>query len=213
MTILKASVGTSAQFFERYLADLPGGGLFIPMKRPLAIGTPVVVLVRAGVRAVPILLRGSVVLIRSGKHKPRTKAGIGVEFLASEKNRRNYLLARARGEIAGTAGRRHQRLPIDLPIRWSLAGSPEDRPGVLRDIGRGGAFVESYQPTTGQEVVLKVIPPGAVAETPIMARIAWVAPGPATGFGVSWNARGPVGSRRIKELIRRMEELDHGETS
>jgi Tfp pilus assembly protein PilZ len=207
MTILKAVYGSAEEFFDHYLEDLSGGGLFIPMQAPLSVGDSVIVFVRGGLRAVPILLRGSVAWSRPGKHRPKTRAGIGVEFLASEKHRRNYLLALVRGEATVASGRRHQRLPVDLPIHWSLPGSPIDKPGVLRDIGRGGAFVETYESTQGTDVVLKVTPPGAAIEMPVSARIAWVAPGRGAGFGVSWRARDPGGMRRIRELVRRMERL------
>lgn len=206
MTILKTLCRTESEFFDRYLSDLAGGGLFIPTRMALPIGEQVVVSVRIGPRADPVLLRGSVAWRRPGKHSTKTKAGIGVEFLPSEKHGRDYLVALARGD-ASVSARRHQRLPIDLPMHWHVAGSVEDRPGVLRDIGRGGAFVKTNELVQGREVILKVIPPGAEIEMPVSARIAWVAPGDEAGFGVSWRARDAGGTRRIKELVRRMERL------
>jgi len=100
-------------------------------------------------------------------------------------------------------------LPIDLPMHWQVPGSIQDNPGVLRDIGRGGAFVMTEEPIRGNDVVLKVAPPGAEVAMPVSARIAWVAPGQSSepGFGVSWRARDAGGTRRIKELVRRMERL------
>jgi type IV pilus assembly protein PilZ len=207
MTILKTLCRTASEFSDRYLAELPTGGLFIPTRLALAVGEPVVVSVRIGPRADPVLLRGSVAWRRPGKHSTKTKAGIGVEFLRSETQGRDYLLALARGDTSVASARRHQRLPIDLPMRWQVPGSAEDRPGVLRDIGRGGAFVRTDEPIQGTDVVLKVAPPGAEIAMPVSARIAWVAPGNDAGFGVSWRARDAGGSRRIKELVRRMERL------
>ena len=207
MTILKTLCRTEAEFFDRYLSDLPGGGLFIPTRMPLAVGEPVVVSVRVGLRADPVLLRGSVAWRRPGKHSTKTKAGIGVEFLSSERHGRDYLVALARGDASIASARRHQRLPIDLPVHWLVPGSVEDRPGVLRDIGRGGAFVKTNELVSGTDVILKVTPPGAEIEMPVSARIAWVAPGEEAGFGVYWRARDAGGTRRIKELVRRMEDL------
>lgn len=206
MTILKTLCRTEADFFDRYLSDLAGGGLFIPTRMALPLGEQVVVSVRIGPRADPVLLRGSVAWRRPGKHSTKTKAGLGIEFLPTEKMGRDYLLALARGD-ATVPARRHQRLPIDLPMHWHIPGSVEDRPGVLRDIGRGGAFVKTSAPVEGTEVVLKVTPPGAEIEMPVSARVAWVAPGDEAGFGVSWRARDAGGTRRIKELVRRMERL------
>ncbi len=38
--------------------------------------------------------------------------------------------------------RRHQRLPVELPVMWQVQGVLQDKIGILRDIGRGGAFVK-----------------------------------------------------------------------
>ena len=38
--------------------------------------------------------------------------------------------------------RRHQRLPVELPVLWQVPGALQDNAGILRDIGRGGAFVQ-----------------------------------------------------------------------
>jgi Tfp pilus assembly protein PilZ len=210
MTILKAHYQSSEAFLSQYLLDLPGGGLFLATRMPLVIGEPVVVSVRMGPRRSPVLLRGAVAWRRPGKHRTKTKAGIGIEFLFSEAQKRDYLLSVARGDSAEAPARKHQRLPVDLPVHWQIPGSLHENAGVLRDIGRGGAFVMTDEPIAGEtDVVLKVAPPGAEVAMPVSARIAWVAPGRSTerGFGVAWKARDAGGSRRIKELVRRMERL------
>ena len=41
---------------------------------------------------------------------------------------------------------------------------------------------------------------------PLSARVAWKGhPGGENGFGVEWKARDAGGTRRIKELVRRIE--------
>ena len=211
MTILKALCRTEQDFLNLYLSDLGNGGLFIATRKSLSIGEPVVVAVRLGPRRNPVLLRGLVAWRRPGKHRTKTKAGIGVEFLPSEAQKRDYLLAVARGEGGANSARRHQRLPVNLPVVWQVNGSLHDNPGVLRDIGRGGAFIRTEQPIRVEmDVVLKVAPPGAEVAMPVSARIAWVVPigeSSEPGFGVAWRARDAGGGRRIKELVRRMERL------
>lgn len=211
MTILKAHFRSSDGLLTQYLSDFGSGGLFIPTRRALAVGEQVVVSVRLGTRRSPLLLRGVVAWRRPGQHRNKIKAGIGVAFLESELQKRDYLLAVARGDAEGASARRHQRLPIDLPVHWQVPGSLQENPGVLRDIGRGGAFVRTEEPVgRDTDVVLKVAPPGAEVAMPVSARIAWVVPpGVAAepGFGVAWKARDAGGNRRIKELVRRMEQL------
>jgi Tfp pilus assembly protein PilZ len=209
MTILKAHFATGAAFLQQYLAELPNGGVFFPTRRPLAIGEAVVVSVRLGRRRNPMLLRGQVLWRRPGKHSTKTKAGIGIEFLATEAQTRDYLVSVARGDSTEMVARRHQRLPVELPVRWQVPGALQDNSGVLRDIGRGGAFIKTEQPAPDQsDIVLKVSPPGAEVAMPLSARVAWTGhPGGEHGFGVEWKARDAGGNRRIKELVRRIEAM------
>src|SRR5262245_7742637 len=168
MTILKAHFQSSDAFLAKYLTDLPLGGLFLPTRRSLAIGEPVVVSVRLGPRRNPVLLRGVVAWRRPGKHRTKTKAGIGVAFLASEGQKRDYLVAVARGDSAEMPARRHQRLPVDLPVHWYISGSLHELPGIIRDIGRGGAFVMTEEPIAAEtDVIVKVAPPGAEIAMPV----------------------------------------------
>ena len=156
MTILKAHFSDGTAFLERYLADLGQGGLFYPTRRPLAIGEIVVVAIRLGRRRSPTLIRGQVAWRRPGKHSTKTKAGIGIEFLPTETQARDYLLAVARGDSAEMVARRHQRLPVEIPVLWAVPGELRDNAGVLRDIGRGGAFIKTEQPLpVGTELALK----------------------------------------------------------
>ena len=83
---------------------------------------------------------------RPGKHSTKTKAGIGIEFLPTETQARDYLLGVARGDSAEMVARRHQRLPVEIPVLWQVPGELHDNAGVLRDIGRGGAFIKTEQP-------------------------------------------------------------------
>jgi Tfp pilus assembly protein PilZ len=207
MTILKAHFPSGAAFLSRYLPELPQGGIFYPTRRALAIGETVVVAIRLGRRRSPTLIRGQVAWRRPGKHSTKVKAGIGIEFLETETQARAYLLGVARGDSAEMVARRHQRLPVELPVLWQVQGILQDNAGTLRDIGRGGAFVRTEEPLpTIGDVVLKVSPPGAEVAMPLSARVAWKGhPGGENGFGVEWKARDAGGTRRIKELVRRIE--------
>jgi hypothetical protein len=46
---------------------------------------------------------------------------------------------------------------------------------------------------------------------PLSARVCWIGqPGGEAGFGVEWKARDAGGTRRIKELVRRIESMGAG---
>ncbi len=213
MTILKAHFATGSAFLDSYLADLANGGIFFATRKPLALGEAVVISVRLGKRRSPMLLRGLVAWRRPGKHSTKTKAGIGIELLPTETQTRDYLLSVARGDSSEMLSRRHQRLPVELPVTWQVPGALRDNSGTLLDIGRGGAFVRTTQPLPDDaDVVLMVSPPGAEIAMPLSARVAWRGH-PAgglegeKGFGVEWKARDAGGNRRIKELVRRIEAM------
>jgi len=213
MTILKAHFANGGAFLDHYLSgpDLVNGGIFFPTRKPLAIGEGVVVSVRLGKRRSPMLLRGVVVWRRPGKHSTKTKAGIGIEFLPTETQTRDYLVSVARGDASEQMARRHQRLPVELPVTWQVPGALQDMSGTLLDIGRGGAFVRTAEPLPADiDVVLKVSPPGAEVAMPLSARVAWrgsAGSANGNGFGVEWKARDAGGNRRIKELVRRIEAM------
>jgi Tfp pilus assembly protein PilZ len=76
--LLKATYPRAASLLEDYLETLPMGGLFVPTTRGLHEGHEVVVSVRLGRRASPVLLRGVVAWRRTGKHSTKTRAGVGV---------------------------------------------------------------------------------------------------------------------------------------
>lgn len=214
MTILKAHFANGPAFLEHYLRELGNGGIFFPTRKPLAIGEGVVVSIRLGKRRSPTLVRGQVVWRRPGKHSTKIKAGIGIEFLTTEGQTRNYLVSVAKGDSTEMMSRRHQRLPVELPVLWQVPGALQDNAGILRDIGRGGAFVKTRteDPLPDEtDVVLKVSPPGAEIAMPLQARVAWRGhPGGEHGFGVEWKARDAGGTRRIKELVRRIEAMGEG---
>src|SRR5262249_61765789 len=81
--------------------------------------------------------------------------------------------------------------------------------GPPRDAAGGGGVVKrgKAQPRpTGGDAVVRVSPPGAEVAMPLSARVAWKGhPGGEHGFGVEWKARDAGGTRRIKELVRRIE--------
>lgn len=199
-------VRNSREFSALFQPNMPDGGIFYPTRRKLDVGAPVAVRVRLGRRQPPMVLLGKVVWRRPGRHLEKIRAGLGIEFLPSEQQKVHYLLQLARAGQSAKSRRRHERVPVDLPVRWRPLGAAEEQPGRLRDVGRGGAFVLTPQPVAGDEqVVLEIAPPGAEVPMAFTARVAWTgAAGEEPGFGVEWRARDAGGSRRIRELVRRL---------
>jgi Tfp pilus assembly protein PilZ len=194
------------EFLAGYDATLPHGGVFCPTRRKASKGAPATVKVNLGRRQPPLVIAGRVIWRRPGRHLQKIRAGICVEFLPTEKAKIDYLLDLAKAGETVRSRRRHERLPVEIPVAWHLPGVGAPARGVLRDIGRGGAFVRSNSPVPSDaEVVLELSPPGAQVAMAFTARVAWTAAqGPEPGFGVEWRARDAGGGKRIRELVRRL---------
>jgi Tfp pilus assembly protein PilZ len=194
------------EFRTVYQPSGGNGGVFCPTRSKLQPGDPVSVRVRLGRRQPPMVVYGRVAWRRPGRHLLKIRAGIGVEFLPSERAKCDYLLEMANSGTSVQSRRRHERIMVDLPITWRPLGTTEELRGHLRDIGRGGAFVLS--PATvpyESQVVIEIAPPGAEVPMAFIGRVAWTGKtGEENVFGIEWRARDAGGGRRIKELVRRL---------
>ena len=209
---LKVTCQTKGDFSTKFLNEFPNGGFFVPTRLRAKVGEPVMLSLRIGSRSAPVLLRAFVRWIQRGKVSPKLRAGVAVEFLPSEARRRDHLLALANADGSTSSTRRHLRIPMDHPIRWTVRGAAQDRPGLLHDIGVGGARIYTKEWVAERsETFVTIFPPGAAAAMSIQARVAW--PEPGVGFGVAWRARDRGGARRIKELVRRLEQLTRAHES
>jgi Tfp pilus assembly protein PilZ len=197
-------IKNTREFLAGYQPSGGNGGVFCPTRRKIAA-----VKVRLGRRQPPMLVYGRVAWRRPGRHILKIRAGIGVEFLASERAKCEYLLGLANAGASARSRRRHERIPVDLPINWRTVGQLKPFTGNLRDVGRGGAFVLSTANVALQEkVVLEIAPPGAEVPMAFIGRVAWIGrSGTENVFGIEWRARDAGGGRRIKELVRRLTNV------
>jgi Tfp pilus assembly protein PilZ len=135
-------------------ASLGPVGLFVPTIEP-SVGSRVIVevLFQNGPR---VLLHGSVKW-RRATGDSRARAGVGVEFTASETAKINYLHGYVRGGLLDVRERR--RLPIRLKVAYSA--SRGRRLNFTRDLNEEGAFVRTAeQLALGASVPLLIYPPG-----------------------------------------------------
>jgi Tfp pilus assembly protein PilZ len=199
-------IRNSREFASLYQANIVEGGIFYPTRKKLAIGKIVTLKVRLGRRQPPLLVYGKVTWRRPGRHLEKIRAGVGIELLPTERPKSDYLLQLARSGEAVKSRRRHERVPVDLPVSWRPVGASEGMRGRLLDVGRGGAFVQSGEMVHGDDqVVVEIAPPGAEVPMAFTARVAWTGKvGDDAGFGIEWRARDAGGGRRIRELVRRL---------
>lgn len=206
MQILKARFRSREEFDEAYNTELPHGGLFVPTTTPLKAGEDVVVEIFCEGLPNKIMIRGEVKSWRPALPRLRVRAGALVAFPMEEDEKRLFLLAALSGEVVPRK-RRHTRIPVDVPVRYRLAERVETVPGDLIEISVGGALLRIDQahgqgvPALGEDVVLEVLPPGGAVPMSIAGKVTYHTD---YGAGIKFLYRDGGGSRRIRELIRRI---------
>lgn len=196
------------EFLERYQSSLAYGGLFVPTRRTFKPGQGIVLDLRMPELEDALLIRGTVVWNRRGRIKTGVRAGFGVEFCPGEAQKRDYVLAVARGEVSKSWTRRHKRLPIELEAGWRMVKGTGSHACTVSEIGPGGAFLrtDTLLPQ-GTPVVLDLVPPGSRTSQPIEGRVAWSRTTPGDeGFGLEFRCRDMAGKHRLREVMRRIEQ-------
>jgi Tfp pilus assembly protein PilZ len=201
MYILKARFHGREDFMEAYQSEAPAGALFVATTTPLEADQNVIVELVCDGLPNKVLFRGTVLAWRPALPRLRVRAGATVAFAPEEEEKRRFILAALAGEV-NPPRRRHTRIPVAVPVRYRLPGTADQSVGELGEISMGGALIktDAHIPL-GTEVVLAVTPPGAAASIEISGRVGYHAP---NGIGVKFVYRDGGGSRRIRELIRRL---------
>src|SRR5579859_3465938 len=202
MQILKARFRGRDDFLEAYQSDAPHGALFVATTKPLDTDEDVIVEIDCDGLPNKVLFRGTVMTWRPALPRLRVRAGATVAFAAEEDEKRRFILKALSGEL-NPPKRRHTRIPVAVPVRFRLPGSAELQTGDLSEISVGGALLRGPkpQPELGTEVVLEVLPPGGAAPMSITGRVAYHVD---HGTGLKFIYRDGGGSRRLRELIRRI---------
>jgi Tfp pilus assembly protein PilZ len=203
MQILKARFRGRDDFMEAYQNDRPHGALFVATTTPLDTSEDVIVELVCDGLPNKVLIRGTVVAWRPALPRLRVRAGATVEFAADEDEKRRFILAALAGDVTPPK-RKHTRIPVSVPVRFRLPGSAEQIVGELTEISVGGALLRCAtipKPPMGTEIVLELLPPGGAAPMPITGRVAYHT---SSATGLKFIYRDGGGSRRIRELIRRI---------
>lgn len=218
MQILKARYRTREEFLGSLVSDKTSEVgetgemaetdqiplLFVAAREPVSDGEAVLCEVRFPELTDRSILRGEIAWRRSGARGQR--AGVAVRLDACERHKLAFLRSVASGEERAWL-RNHRRLPVQLPCDWRVKEARDRVASSLLDIGPGGAFVRTAAPPPeGTPIVIEVVPPGGAAPLSIEGRVAWGRPDPDGGMGVEFRCRDTGGLRRLKELVRRIEQ-------
>lgn len=206
MNIVKVRFRTNDEFDAHYQKQFECGGLFCPTTKPLDEDSEVVI--ELSVPALPnkVLIRGLVRSWRPALPRLRVRAGAMVEFLPEEAPKRDFVVETLGGIRVPTGRRKHTRLPVDIAVRYrNLAHSEGFIESKLIEISVGGALLDTSEPIPiGSDIILELTPPGAVSPIAISGKVAYHGHNGRTGLKFVYRDSG--GSRRLRELIRRLRE-------
>lgn len=207
LKMLNAKYPTVDEFLSSYQSMLLNGGVFIPTRFKHERGSPVLVEVRFPGLKSKVLIQGKVAWRRAGKRSASLRAGVGIEFLPTERRKRDYLLGVAQGTIVDRARRRHRRLPVQLNVDWREKSTNTWYSSLTEDISEGGLFIRSdHLLSPGSSLVMELLAPGGQRKISVEGVVARISNDESErGMGIEFRARDMGGARLLREIVRRIE--------
>jgi Tfp pilus assembly protein PilZ len=203
MNILKLRIRSVDEWGELYQADLPNGGLFVPTTTELEAGDTAVVELASPQLPNKVMIRTVVRSWRPALPRLRVRAGAVVEFDTEELTKRDFVADVFSGKRTDLPRRRQSRLPVSIPVRYRLSDTAAFADGAISEISVGGAMLNTQTPLPiDSDIILEVVPPGGAAPIAISGKVSYHVPNGATG--VKFQYRDGDGSRRLRELVRRL---------
>ena len=204
MNILKLRIKSADEWGELYQTDLPNGGLFVPTTTELEAGDTAVVELASPQLPNKVMIRTVVRSWRPALPRLRVRAGAVVEFEGDEITKRDFVADVFSGKRGGEIPRRRQsRLPVSIPVKFRLTSSAVFQDGAISEISVGGAMLNTRTPLPLEsDVIVEIVPPGAAAPIAISSKVSYHVP--SGGTGLKFLFRDGDGSRRLRELVRRL---------
>lgn len=179
------------------------GAIFVPTTEPLTAGDDVVVEIASPGLPNKVLIRGAVDAWRPALPRLRVRAGATVRFADAESHKREFVSEALAGQRPDAPRRRHDRFPVTVNVRYRVGQNPETHDSTLCEISAGGAMLTTDAPLPmGTDVIVEIAPPGSVAPMTIQSRVSYHVP--SGGTGLKFLYRDGDGSRRLRELVRRL---------
>lgn len=203
--LLTCAFASGGDFLDCYSDESVDGLLYCRTRSGLEIGEQVVVEVSLPGLPNRTSMRGEVAATRAGQ-------GSWIQLHVGDAHGRDFLLRFARGELlpGDQVERGHRRIPVAVPVTCRIEEVDEPAGqrvlGTTRDLGGGGAWIESPAPPpvgTRVSVLLGPMSP-AVGTLRLDGRVAWLRRDRgARGFGIRFDPKGSRDARRLRALLRR----------
>lgn len=205
MNILRLRCQDAEEFESVFQTGDDGTSVFCPTTTALEVGAAVVVELVSKALPNRVMIKGEVVVWRPALPRLRVRAGATVRFDAGETQKVAFVLETLKGVRPPAPRRKHTRLPVALPAKIRIEGQPAALDAQLKEISVSGALVGGIsQPAIGTEVVLEFVPPGSELPMDLAGRVLYHAGEEGTGIRFLFREGG--GSRRLRELVRRIKQ-------
>jgi uncharacterized protein (TIGR02266 family) len=142
--------------------------------------------------------------------KGNLRAGVGLEFLPTEREARDALLTFARGGEMPTPDRGYERIPAELKVL--VRTSQGSRPERSGDISEGGVFIRTPETVpVGQPLEMTIRPRFGLRGIPVTGRVIWHRGGAEGGMGVQFLFASEDQKHRVERLVARLiDQRDSG---
>ena len=214
MRILQAKYQSGSAFLDDVLPaegeDGEKRGRRIRHKTRIALrkGEPVILEVAFPGLPNRVLLRGRVTATDRGDGQATL-----VEIDGEDRTALDFLMEQAsKGSREGVRPRKHDRVPLGLPVDWRVEGSGDVIISSTDDVGIGGLQIRTLSPPpVGTELTLRVaLDPPDGEEVAIPGKVVWVRQDEDfQGMGVQFLPTDAQDKRPLRELLRGI--LDRGE--
>jgi len=203
MKILRLRVKTVDEWDACLDEAGPAGTVFVPTTDPVEAGDEVVVEVASPALPNKVMIRGTTVAWRPALPRLRVRAGATIRLAEAEDHKRQFVSDALAGRRPGAPRRRHDRFPVTINVRYRIGQSPELHDGELSEISAGGAMLATATPLPmGSDVIIEVAPPGSAAPMTVQGKVSYHVP--TGGTGLKFMYRDGDGSRRLREMVRRL---------
>ena len=154
----------------------------------------------------PFRFRGRVAWRRLRGHG-NLKAGIGVEFILTERMTRDAILEFARNPGAASfIERTHERVQVALKIQVKGLLLPE-RTERTGDLSEGGVFVSTpFVIPVGEELQLRLRAPWSIRGLSVRGRVTWHRPAPERGMGVMFLFTNDEERQKVAGLVAKLQQ-------
>jgi type IV pilus assembly protein PilZ len=189
------------EFLERYLADLPGGGAFVPTAERFEIDERVSLTFQFPEIPDGLSLRGRIAWRRTPvPWRSVMLPGVGVAFGDGQRSRVEFLLDFCRGYLSDLRkpGRR-----IPTTLRADIVRAGDRIQACVKDISHGGVFVQTPAPlAVGAPIALELFVRTEDPPEPLSGQVAWNrADGDEPGMGVRLDFSSKARKRRFESYV------------